>query len=112
MEDMSCEIIDAIKQYDDGTEDSKELIKQCLFFLYHVRESQNNNKLLELISDWFEENHYCIDCGTKLIEYEYAETHTELDYNNVEILNVELCPNCDINIIYSEDDIRSEQGED
>ena len=93
MEDFSIEVVETITDYysKDG-EEGKELTKDILFYLYH---NTNNDKLKQVILDWFNEEQYCIECGEKLQPYEYCETHTELDYNNKEWFTEWLCPVCD-----------------
>lgn len=93
MENFGLEIVETINEhyYRDGIE-GKELIKDMLFYLYHTT---NDNKLKEVILDWFNEEQYCIECGEKLQPYEYCEVHDELAYNNREWLTEWLCPVCD-----------------
>lgn len=98
VENMSWEILDLITEefYDD-----KSLVKDCLYYLYHTI---SDKKMKEQIEDWFKMNCYCLVCGNKLKTYQYDETHSELEYDNIEHCFVELCPLCDMpnNDIYSE----------
>ena len=92
MENMSIEILDAIC---DAYNDDKDLVVKCLFYLYH---NSTDDKLNRQIVDIMSEMGYCITCGDKLTTYEYKETHTELDYNNEEIMSAEICRHCDFRI--------------
>ena len=94
-EKMNWEILEAIKnEYDDGTEEGKELIRDCMLYLKELNNFKDDS-LNEQILDWFEANSYCIDCGCKLQAYEWSEAHTELDGNPLEYFSAEFCPNCD-----------------
>jgi uncharacterized protein with PIN domain len=93
MENFAYEVVNVITDYfhKDG-EEGKELTKNILYYLYHSTEDET---LKSIIVDWFNEEQYCIDCGTKLQPYEYCETHDELPYNNKEYFVDWLCPVCD-----------------
>lgn len=93
MENFAHEVVNTITDYfhKDG-EEGKELTKNILYYLYHSTEDET---LKSIIIDWFNEEQYCIDCGTKLQPYEYCETHDELPYNNKEYFVDWLCPICD-----------------
>ena len=84
MEDFSIEVVETITDYysKDG-EEGKELTKDILFYLYH---NTDNDKLKQAILHWFNEEQYCIECGAKLQPYEYCEIHTELEYNNKDVI--------------------------
>lgn len=95
MEDMSNEIMECIiGTYDDGTQEGKELTRDCLFWLFH---NTDNSKVCSLIQKWFDDevNNYCIDCGSKMETFRIEETHTELDGNPIEYLYESKCPVCD-----------------
>ena len=79
MEKFALEIVETINEhyYRDGT-DGKELIKDMLFYLYHTT---NDDKMKQVILDWFNKEQYCIECGAKLQPYDYCEAW--------------LCPVCD-----------------
>ena len=38
----------------------------------------------------------CVECGEKLIEYQYKVTHWGIDGNPVEKCSITLCPNCEM----------------
>lgn len=93
VENMCWEVIDCIVDaYKDDGEEGTELVKDILRYLY---ETTTDNKLKFKIEEWFDEEHYCVDCGSKLELYEYQETHTELDGNPIEYLSEYICPLCD-----------------
>ena len=93
MEDFSVEVVETITDYySKDEEEGKEITKNILYYLYHSTEDET---LKSIIVDWFNEEQYCIDCGTKLQPYEYCETHDELPYNNKEYFVDRLCPICD-----------------
>ena len=93
MENFALEIVETINEHyhRDGA-DGKELIKDMLFYLYHTT---NDDKMKQVILDWFNEEQYCIECGEKLQPYDYCEAHTEFEYNNKEWFTAWLCPVCD-----------------
>lgn len=93
MEDFSMEVVETITEHyvNDGS-DGKELIKDILFYLYH---NTTSDKLHQKILEWFNTENYCIECGTKLLPYDWYETHTELDGNDREWFTTYLCPACD-----------------
>ena len=68
---MNCEVVSTITDYyaKDG-EEGKELIKDILFYLYHTT---TDHKLMANIVEWFNEENYCIQCGSKLTYYEWKE---------------------------------------
>ena len=89
MENMSIEIVEAIKDY---YEDDKDLIANCLFYMYHT----TNDSLFKLrIEDEMYSLGYCIDCNSELLTYEWEEIHWELDDNYSETFHAKLCPICD-----------------
>lgn len=89
MENMSYEVFEAIK---DIYSDDNKLVKDCLFYLYH---KTTDNKLKLLITDWFKKYGYCIECGSKLQSYEWAESHDELEGSPNEYFSCLICPNCE-----------------
>lgn len=95
MENYAFETVEAISDYyrKDG-KDGKELTKDILFYLYHTT---TDDQLKQKIVEWFNEENYCIECGTELLSYEWSETHTELDDNSIEWFTYWLCPICDRN---------------
>lgn len=93
-ENMSWEILEVIKDYDDGTEEGKELVRDCLIYLKELNNFKDS-KLDEQILDWFNENEYCIKCGCKLQKYVEEEVHDELETRDVEYITIWHCPICD-----------------
>lgn len=93
MENFAHEVVSVITDYfhKDG-EEGRELTKNILYYLYHSTEDET---LKNIIIGWFNEEQYCINCGTKLQPYEYCEIHDELPYNNKEWFTEWLCPVCD-----------------
>jgi hypothetical protein len=93
------EIVEAITDYGryDG-EDGKELVSNMLLYLFN---NTTDKKLKKEILGWFTEEKYCIECGAKLLPYEYSEPHTELDHDIYEYHTVYLCPFCDKDDIVS-----------
>lgn len=93
---LGYEVIDALTEYynyyNTKSEENIEAFKEVLLYLYNT---STDNKLKIKILDWFEENHYCINCGEKLSSYEYRERHDELDGDYYEYFDAYLCPNCD-----------------
>lgn len=87
---LRYELLESVAEYckDEDIENHKEI----LLYIYNTT---TDKKLKNDIIDWFKENHYCIDCGEKLLQYEYYETHYELEDNYKEYFDVYLCPNCD-----------------
>ena len=58
-----------------------------------------NDDLKYDITNWFTAQNRCLECGSKLITYEFTETHTELDFNKEEAYVMHYCPICDKNDI-------------
>lgn len=87
---LRWELLESVAEY--CKEEDIENHKEILLYIYNTT---TDEKLKNNIIDWFEENHYCIDCGEKLLQYEYYETHYELEDNCKEYFDVYLCPNCD-----------------
>lgn len=63
---MANEVVQSISEYfiNDGTE-GIELTKDILYYLYYVTD---DNKLRECIIEWFNNEGYCIQCGSKMNE--------------------------------------------
>jgi uncharacterized protein with PIN domain len=87
---LRWELLESVAEY--CKEEDIENHKEILLYIYNTT---TDEKLKNDIIDWFEENHYCIDCGEKLLQYEYYETHYELEDNYKEYFDAYLCPNCD-----------------
>lgn len=93
MEDFSTEIIECITE---DYKDDEDLIVGMLMYLYKGCNFDKRMKPLRMkILDWFEENNYCIQCGSKFEVITYEEVHTELDGNPIEYINELVCPVCD-----------------
>ena len=88
-ENMSTAILDAICE---TYKDDKDLITSCLCFLYY---RTNDERLLENIIHIMSDMNYCIECGKKMLHYEWEDTHDELDGYNKELYTTNFCPNCD-----------------
>lgn len=88
MENMRYEVYDSIITYSDN----EETVKDILFYLYHTTK---DNKLQNIIEDWFYDNEFCVDCGEKLKRIDIEERHTELFGSPIEHLIDFCCPNCD-----------------
>lgn len=85
---FSREIIDLIT---DDWWDDKNLVMSALFYLY---QTTTDNKMKYQIEDIFNEEKYCIHCGSPMQYYEYQEPHTELNPVQYEIIGNYICPNC------------------
>ena len=92
MEDFSRAIMIAITEFYED----EELVKDILSYLYN---NTNDVELESNIVDWFTAQNRCLECGSKLITYEFTETHTELDFNKEEPYVMHYCPICDKNDI-------------
>ena len=88
MEDFSRELMVAITEFYED----EELVRDILSYLYH---NTNDVELETEIVNWFNATDRCLDCGTKLVTYEFTETHTELDFNRDEPYIMRYCPICD-----------------
>ena len=89
MEGFSREIIDLIC---DDWNDDEQLVIDALVYLYNTT---TDNKMIEQIEMACKDYGCCPDCGNKLSTYEWYEIHTELEYDNKEWFNCQLCPCCD-----------------
>lgn len=89
LENMSTEILDTLCE---AYKDDKELVVSCLMFLYYsTTDEKLQSNIVQILSDM----NYCIECGSKMINYSWEETHDELDGCPKEEFSVSLCPNCD-----------------
>lgn len=88
MENFSQEIVDLIMT--DWKADESLVIKSLLY-LYHTTTDYDMKDMIENV---FNDMGYCVNCGSKLMNYEWEEVHTELPYNNIETMNIQLCPIC------------------
>lgn len=89
IENMSDEVLDAIL---DVYKDDKELVISCLMFLYYTTTNEKlQSNIVEILSDM----NYCIECGSKMINYEWEEAHDELEGSYKEEFSASFCPNCD-----------------
>lgn len=91
--DYSEEVFEAIvSEY----KDDEETLKDSLMYLYKGCNFDERMKRLRLkIVDWFCDNDYCIECGSKFEIKEIQEKHTELDGSPIEYLYEHVCPICD-----------------
>lgn len=91
---MTDEIIDAIR---NTYGDYSEIEAECYVFLAHIH--TNNNEAISLASkasSELEKMDRCPECGDKLVEHFYTESHSELEGNPVERVCVKVCPQCDM----------------
>lgn len=86
---MSTEILDSIC---DTYKDDSELVVECLRFLYY---NTTNETLGSQIVDILSDIGYCVECGSRLLTYNFSEFHNELDRSDEETLVAEYCPICD-----------------
>lgn len=84
---MFYEIKDALESY---YSDDTETLIDCLRYLSSI-DKNNHSKCADIAYDLG----YCIDCGSKLVEHEYEEHHTELFGCPTEYILELLCPKCD-----------------
>lgn len=93
MEDFSTEIMDCITE---TYKDDNELIVGMLMYLYKGCNFDERMKpLRHKIINWFEDNDYCLECGSKFDVITYEEHHTELFGNPIEYVKELVCPICD-----------------
>lgn len=90
MESFATEILEVVCE---SYKDDEELLVSILSYLYQTL--SDDIKMAENIERIMEDMGYCPDCGNKLETYTFEEVHDELDYNNVEVMSVNLCPLCD-----------------
>lgn len=92
MENMAFETVEAITEYfNDDSEESRELVKDILFYLYHTT---TDTKLMSNIEDWFEEEQYCLVCGGRMALSSYQE-YREGFGGCYETIYETFCENCD-----------------
>ena len=63
----------------------------CDFAYYTTTNEKLQSNIVEILSDM----NYCIECGSKMINYEWEEAHDELDGSPKEEFSASFCPNCD-----------------
>lgn len=86
---MEWETYEALKEY---YKDDMQTLVYCLIWLKGATE---DDRLIDRINCFIEDNDYCCNCGTKLETHEIHEVHTELCGNPIEILYESYCPICD-----------------
>lgn len=85
---MLSEILEGINDYFEKDED---ILVDCLIFL----KNNLSNKVNKVyIYDVLDKLNRCRSCGTEKMFYEWKETHTELESNNIEYHSYDYCPNC------------------
>lgn len=91
--DCSEEVFEAIvSEY----KDDEEILKDSLMYLYKGCNFDDRMRKLRLkIVNWFCDNDYCIECGSRFETKETEMVHTELDGNPIEYLCELVCPVCD-----------------
>lgn len=82
---MEFEIIDAVESYYKDDLDS-----QIDIFTWLNDRCKNTHRF----ADWLEEHGCCPICGEKMIYKKIQEYHSEVDYNNIEVIYVKTCPIC------------------
>ena len=88
MKDYNRAIMIAITEFYED----EEMVSKILSELYN---DTQDDDLKHDIVNWFNATDRCLDCGTKLVTYEFTETHTELDFNRDEPYIMRYCPICD-----------------
>lgn len=88
MNDYNRAIMIAITEFYED----EEMVASILSELYN---DTDNDDLKYDITNWFTAQNRCLECGSKLITYEFTETHTELDFNKEEPYIMHYCPICD-----------------
>ena len=88
MKDYNRAIMIAITEFYED----EEMVSKILSELYN---DTQDDDLKHDITNWFIATDRCLDCGTKLVTYEFTETHTELDFNRDEPYIMRYCPICD-----------------
>ena len=89
-ESLAWEIIEAVKDYYDGTDEGEELVVAICNYLYRT---STDDKMQEGCMKVLTDLNYCVTCGNKLQSYHYKEYHEEVDaYETMFSL---LCPLCD-----------------
>ena len=88
MKDYNRAIMIAITEFYED----EEMVSNILSELYN---DTKDDDLKYDITNWFTATDRCLECGTKLITYEFTETHTELDFNREEPYIMRYCPICD-----------------
>lgn len=86
MEKFNTEIVSLITE---SFSDDIELTKDVLLYLY---KTTNDDDMKQSVLRWFNENEYCLNCGTKMEYYEIEEYHSEVD--DYETIGCMDCPKC------------------
>ena len=89
MENMSVAVLDSICE---SYKSDKDLIATILHYLY---KTSTDVKMHSQIHDVMTDMNYCIECGEKLISYEWKEVHDELEGNPYEYRYATFCHKCD-----------------
>lgn len=89
MESLATETLEAIKEYADGSTESKELISAICHYLYHTT---TDDKMKRGCVDIMNDINYCVSCGSKMVYYEWNETRPI----GVETMSGYFCPIDDI----------------
>lgn len=88
MENMENEVFEAVEL---SYKLDITLIRDCLFYLY---KTTTDDKLAKRILRWFNDNNFCIECGSEMVEYNWKHLHTELDGGEYEDMITMDCPIC------------------
>lgn len=86
MENMSCEILDALESYYKA---DITTISKCLVWILN-KESADDWPLY----DWLNSHNLCARCGAPMVMEPYKELHTEVDTMQYETMYEAYCPNC------------------
>lgn len=92
---MYPEIIDAINEYFKNDE---AIRADCLLFLAHIDKIDKDviARMGGICFCELENMRRCVECGEKLVDYQYKVTHWGIDGNPVETCSISLCPNCEM----------------
>lgn len=84
---MEYEILEALETQ---FAQEKDYLAECYKWLY---ENIQNNLVKVAIEKWFDDNHYCIFCGKEMSFYEYEMYHSEVAFDNIEMMGIYVCNN-------------------
>lgn len=92
---MYPEIVDAINEYFKNDE---AIRADCLLFLAHIDEIDKEvvDRMGGACFCELENMGRCVECGEKLVDYQYKVTHWGIEGNPVEKCSITLCPNCEM----------------
>lgn len=88
-ENCSWEVLEAVTDLLDNTEESKELVASICRYLY---DTNTDDKMKDGCVEILNDINYCLSCGSKMIYYEWNETRPI----GVETMSGYFCPICDM----------------